>query len=76
MVFSYLHSAYHNPARIIKLQKVFESELNFKDIKFIVTIRDACKTENIKFIDISVFGYENNTKYPIYVPKKCFQTTC
>ena len=70
----YVNPADHHPGRITKADKDFAKKLDFKDIKFLVKIRDMYKTEKKKnFIDISVFGYENKEKYPIYVSKKCFE---
>ena len=51
-----------------KLQK-----LDFKEIKFPVNIRDIQKIEKNISIDISVFGFENKEKHPIYVSKKYFE---
>ena len=45
--------------------------LDFKDIHSPVKIRDIHKIENKNSIGISVFGYENKEKYPLYVTKKC-----
>ena len=54
--------------------KDFAKRLDFKNIKFPVKIRDIQKIEKKNFIqDISVFGYENKEKHPIYVSKKCCQ---
>ena len=39
--------------------------------KFPVKIRDIHKIEKKNSISISVFGYENKEKHPIYVSKKC-----
>ena len=44
--------------------------LDFKEIKFLVKITDIHKNEK-KYISISVFGYENKEKHPIYESKKC-----
>ena len=63
----YLNPADHNPKRITKTDKDFPKRLDFNDIKFPVKIRDIRKIENKNFISISVFGYENKEKYPIYV---------
>ena len=67
----YLNLAEHNPRRITKADKDFAKRLDFKDIKFPVKIRDIHKIEKKNSIGISVFGYENKEKYPIYVSKKC-----
>ena len=45
--------------------------MDFKDIKFPVKVKDNHKIERKNSIGISVFGYENKKKYPIYVSKKC-----
>ena len=67
----YLNPADHHLARITKADKDFAKRLDFKDIKFPVKIRDIHKIEKGNSISISVFGYENKEKYPIYVSKKC-----
>ena len=67
-----LNPAYRNPARIAKADKDFAKALDSKDIKFAVKTRDVHKFEKKNnSIGISVFGYENKVKYPIYVLKKC-----
>ena len=55
-----------------KLQR-FCKKLDFKDIKFIVKVRDILKTEKNNSIGISVFGYESKEKYPIYVSNNTFK---
>ena len=67
----YVIPATHNPRRITKADKDFEKRLDFKDIKFPVKIRDIHKIWKNNSISISVFGYENKEKYPIYVSKQC-----
>ena len=67
----YLYPADHNPRRISKADKNFAKRLDFKDIKTPVKIRDIHKIEKKNSIGISVFGYENKEKYPIYVSKQC-----
>ena len=59
-----------DPRRTTKTEKDFAKKLDFKDIKFSVKIRDIHKTERKNSISISVFGYENKEKHPIYVSKK------
>ena len=66
-----LNLADHNPRRTTKTDKDFAKRLNFKNIKFPVKIRDIQKQEKMNSIGISVFGYENKGKYPIYVSKNC-----
>ena len=56
-----------------KLKRFFSKKLDFKYIKFPVKIREIQKFEKKNSKDISVFGYENKEKYPVYVSKKCFE---
>ena len=65
----YLNPALRNPARNTKANKEFAKKLDFKDMKFPVKIRDIHKFEKTYSISISVFGYENKEKHPIYVSK-------
>ena len=58
-----------NPAGNTKIDKNVVKELDFKDIKSPVRIRDIYKIEQKLSLVISVFGYENKVKYPIYVSK-------
>ena len=70
-------------ARYLHLQIIISQELeklkrfcekpDLKDIKFIVKVRDILKTEKHNSIGISVFGYENKEKYPIYVSNNTFR---
>ena len=61
----------HQSARITKADKDFAKKLDFEDLKFSARIRDIYKIEKRNSIDISVFGYEDKEKRPIYVPKIC-----
>ena len=73
-LFRYLHDADHNPARMRKVDKHFARELDFHNIRFPVKIRDIHKKKKKKkSIGISVFGYENKEKYPIYVSENTFK---
>ena len=63
----YLNPADHNPRGITKADKDFEKRLDFKGLETLETFTKSKK----KFIGISVFGYENKEKYPIYVSKQC-----
>ena len=65
----YLNTADHNPRRFTKTDKDFARTLDFKDIKFAVKIKDIQQIEKKNSLSISVFGYENKNKYPIYVSK-------
>ena len=49
-----------------KSTKILPESLILKT-KFSVKVRDIHKIEKKNSISISVFGYENNKKYPIYV---------
>ena len=66
----YFNPANHHPTRIIKGEKDFARKLDFKDIKFPVIIRDIHKIEKKNSTGISVFGYENKEKHPIFAWKK------
>ena len=49
--------------------KILPKKFDFKDIKFPVKVRDIHKIEKKNSIGISVFGYKNKEKHPIYVLK-------
>ena len=69
----YLHPVDHNPKRIKKADRDFAKKLDFKDIRFLVKIRDIRKIVKKNSIGIIIFGYENKEKHPIYVSKKCYE---
>ena len=68
---TYLNPADHHPARITKADKDFAKILDLKDINFPVKIRDIHKIKKKNSIGLSIFGYKNEEKYPIYVSKQC-----
>ena len=59
-----------NSQRITKADKYISKRFDFKDIKFPVKSTDIHKIEKRNSIGISVFGYENNQKHLLDVPKK------
>ena len=59
------------PRTIAKADEDFAKRIYFKDMKFPVKTRRIHKIGKKNSISISVCGYENKEKYPIYVPKKC-----
>ena len=67
----HLNPADHHPGRITKADKDSTKRLDFEDIIFPVKIRDIHKIDKKNSIGISVFGYENKEKHPIYVSKTC-----
>ena len=67
----YLNPTNHHPARITKADKDFSKRLEFKEINFPVKITDIHKLEKKNVMGISVFGYDNKEKHPIYVSKEC-----
>ena len=67
----YLNPTNHHPARITKADKDFSKRLEFKEINCPVKITDIHKLEKKNVMGISVFGYENKEKHPIYVSKEC-----
>ena len=69
----YLHPADHHSARIRKVDRLFGDELDFKDIKFPVKVKDNHKTEKNNSIGNSIFGYKNKVKCPISVSKNALK---
>ena len=69
IIVRYLNSINHNPRRTTKDDKQFAKKFDFKNIKFPVKIRDIHKIKKKKSINISVFGYENKEKHPIFILK-------
>ena len=83
MVFSQILTFYRSDlAKIRKIEKLFEDELDVEDIKFPVKIKDIHKIEINNSIGITVFVYESKGKYSLYVsrnsskehvnPRKCY----
>ena len=73
MVFAHIYPAHYNPVRIKKVEKMFESELDFKNIKFPVKIRDIHKIERNGVVSALMFLIMK--KIQSYI-KKYFQKTC
>ena len=67
----YLNPADHNPRIITKADKDFAKRLDFKEMKFPVKTKDIHKIEKKNSIDVSVFGYENEEKFPIMKSMFC-----
>ena len=67
----YSNPGNQNPRRITKADKEFAKKLNFKNTKFPAKSREIHKIEKKNSISISVFGYENKERHPVYVSKKC-----
>ena len=61
----YLNPADLKPARTTKPDKESAKNLDFKDIKFPVNLRDIHKIERKNSIGISVFGFEIKEKHLI-----------
>ena len=59
----YLHPAEHNSRRITKVNRDFEKELGFKDIKFPVKIRNIHKIEKKRNLSPLVFLVTKVRKY-------------
>ena len=68
----YLRTGDHHLAKITKADKYFATNLDFKDIKLLVKIRDIHKIEKKRnYISITVCDYENKeTMYQKNVMKK------
>ena len=69
----HLHPVDYHPAIVRHVDKDFARELDFKDERILVKIRDIHKIKKKEMYRISVFGYENKDKYPIYVSINIFQ---
>ena len=67
----YLNPADHNPRIITKADKDFAKRLDFKKMKFPVKTKDIHKIEKKNSIGVSVFGYENEEKFPIMKSMFC-----
>ena len=67
----YLNPADHNPRIITKADKDFAKRLDFKEMKFPVKTKDIHKIEKKNSIGVSVFGYENEEKFPIMKSMFC-----
>ena len=57
----------HSLKAITKADKHFAKKLYFKNIKLPVQFRDFHKIGKKNSIGISVLGYENKEKHPIYI---------
>ena len=66
----HLNLADRNPRIITKADKDIVKKIDFEEIKFPAKIRDIHKIERNNSIGITVFGYENKEKHPIYYQKK------
>ena len=55
------------------LQTIIQKEFDFEETKLPVKIRYIYKIERKNSIAISVFGYENKEKYPMYLSKKYYE---
>ena len=66
------HMILYTKIRIRKIDQDFASELAFKDIKFPAKSRNIHKVEKKNCISISIFGYENEENFSIYVSKNAF----
>ena len=59
-----------NPQRIKKVDREYIKNLNYSGIEFPVTIKQYNKIEKQNNININVFGYEEELRYPIYISKE------
>ena len=65
-----LKSSKSSPSKNYKSWQRFFKETDFKEIKFPVKIRDIHKLEKKNVLGISIFGYENIGRHPVYVSKE------
>ena len=67
----YLYTGNNDPARNTTADKDFARTLDFKNIISSSCIQRQSQISKKTPIVISVFGYENKEKYPIYLSQKC-----
>ena len=63
----------NNPQRIKKTDKQYIEKLDYSGIEFPVNVKQFNKIEKQNEININVFGYEANKRFPIYVSKEKFE---
>lgn len=61
-----------NPQRIKKSDKVLVDTLDYSGIEFPVDVKQYNKIEKQNKINVNVFGYENEQKFPIHISKERF----
>ena len=71
----YLNSENQNIAKIRKVDKMFESQLGFRYIKFPVKIKDICKIEKKNCICVSASGHKKQGQKFNLCVTKYFQKT-
>jgi len=62
-----------NPQRIKKTDKQYIENLDYSGIEFPVNVKHYNKIEKQNNINISIFGYEDQQPFPIYVSKEKFE---
>ena len=62
-----------DPQRIKKTDKKYVEKLDYSGIEFPVNVKHYNKIEKQNSINISVFGYEDEQPYPIYVSKEKYE---
>ena len=62
-----------DPQRIKKTDKQYIEKLDYSGIEFPVNVKHYNKIEKQNNINISVFGYEDQQPFPIYVSKEKFE---
>ena len=64
-----------HPERIKKCDKEHIKNLDYTNVTFPVAQKDHRNIEIINNINISVFGYEKQKPYPVYMSKEKFNDT-
>ena len=72
-MFSLIHVRHLNQSNNGKKDKKMVNDLDYKDIKFIVSKKDDKKIEQKNNIYINVFCYENGLTYPVHISKQKFE---
>ena len=61
-----------DPQRIKKWDKEYIKKLDYASVTFPVAQKDYRKIEIMNNININVFGYEKQERYPVYISKEKF----
>ena len=73
MILNTIFTSYRLSSIIRTFCRVFEREFHLKDTKFSVKIKNIYKIEKTSYVSISIFGYKNKEKYPIYASRNTFK---
>ena len=64
-----------DPQRIKKCDKEYIKKLDYTNVTLPMAQKDYRKIETMNYINISVFGYEKQERYPVNISKEKFNDT-